>query len=89
MKRIFENRKDELEPFEHEVNLEALREMEEYFPMTSFERKSLRQWVYTGHSPDRNPWRYADGDGWELDYLKAYRRHHGYAIHIRYSLIED
>ena len=76
------------DPADHESDLAALHSMEERLPMTSSERKSLKQWVYFGHSPETNPWHYTDSDGWELNYLEAYRYHHGYKLNYRFVTIE-
>jgi len=76
------------DPLDHAVDLETLHEMEEQIPMTSYERKSLKQWVYNGHDPEKNPWHYTDRDGWELNYLEAYRFHHGYKLKYRFVTIE-
>lgn len=77
------------DPIDHAIDLEALREMERIIPMTSNERKSLRNWVYRGHDPEKNPWHYTDRDGWELNYLEAYRRHNGYQLRYRFVTIDQ
>ncbi|GHT84016.1 hypothetical protein FACS18947_0830 [Bacteroidia bacterium] len=84
--RRYENERD---PIDHMVDLVAMREMEEILPMTLYERKSLHSWVYKGNDPEKNPWGYCDEDGWPLNYLKAYRHHHGYTYLIRYKIIEE
>lgn len=64
---------------DYQINIEALREMEEIVPMTLKERKSLRGWVHRGHEIDKNPWNYYDSDGYPLNYLQAYRLKYGYS----------
>lgn len=61
-----------------DANLFALQEMEECIPMTLKERKAVRSWVSTGHELESNTWHYVDSDGYELNYLQAYRIHYGY-----------
>lgn len=80
--------KDYRDPVDHALDLVTLREMEELLPMTLNERKSLRHWVYTGHDPEKNPWRFTDCDGWELNYLDAYRKHLGYQLNYRFVTID-
>ena len=55
---------------DHAIDLEHLHAIEEYTPMTSYERRSLRQWVYNGNCPDDNPWHYTDSDGYTMSYSK-------------------
>ena len=76
------------DPVDHALDVTDLHEMEENIPMLSSERKSLRYWVYTGHSPETNPWHFTDSSGWELNYLEAYRRHLGYQLKYRFVTIE-
>lgn len=64
---------------EYQVNLEALREMEECVPMTRKERERLRKWVRKGHDPETNPWNHFDSEGFPLNYLQAFRLEHGYS----------
>lgn len=64
---------------DYEVNKESLREMEEVVPMTGPERKKLRVWVRSGHDVESNPWGYLDEDGFQLNYLQAYRLEYGYS----------
>lgn len=64
--------------YEYEINVFALQEMEECVPMTIKERQVVRTWVSKGHELESNPWHYADSDGYELNYLQAYRIHYGY-----------
>jgi hypothetical protein len=78
---------DNINPIDHEIDLESLHHMEKVSPMTSDERKSLRNWVYQGNSPDENPWHHMDKDGYPMNYLEAYRHHHGYALEFRYIII--
>ena len=73
---------------DHAIDLEHLRIIEEYTPMTSYERRSLRYWVYDGNCPDDNPGHYTDSDGYIMSYLDAYRYHHGYSVKVSYSIIE-
>jgi hypothetical protein len=73
---------------DHAMDMETLHFMEETIPMTSYERNSLRCWVYNGNCPDDNPWHYTDDDGYLMNYLDAYRYHHGYAVKVSYSIIE-
>jgi hypothetical protein len=75
------------DPVERMINLNGLREMEEVLLMNSYERKSLRQWVYNGNDPDKNPWGYCDEDGWPMNYLEAYRYNRGYAYKIRQIIL--
>lgn len=64
---------------DYQINLEALREMEECVPMTKRERDAIRIWVKKGYDLDSNPWNYLDADGMPLNYLQAYRLHYGYS----------
>ncbi len=80
--------KETRDPADHAADLMTLREMEETIPMTLRERKNLRAWVYTGHDPERNPWYFADCDGWELNFLEAFRRHLGYQLRYRFVTID-
>lgn len=64
---------------DYQLNMEALREMEESVPMTKRERESLRKWVKKGHDPDTNPWDFSDADDLPLNYLQAFRLEHGYS----------
>ena len=81
-------KKENIDPIDHQVNLETLHEMEDYLPMTLYERGSLRKWVYSGHDPEKNPWNYLDEDGWYMNYLEAYRYHHGYKLICNYKILE-
>ena len=58
---------------DYDINLQALREMEELVPMTKRERSCLRKWARDGHDVDSNPWKYCDISGIPLNYLQAYR----------------
>lgn len=64
---------------DYQVNLCALHEMEDVVPMTRRERFNLRKWVRSGHEIESNPWQYLDSDGWQLNYLEAYRLEYGYS----------
>ena len=64
----------DIDPIDHEVNLEELNEMEDFVPMTRPERNRLRRWVYSGHSIGENPWSYKDEDGYPMNYLDALHR---------------
>lgn len=64
---------------DYQINLEALREMEELVPMTLRERKCLRGWVHKGHDVDTNPWNCTDSDGFSLNFLQAFRLEYGYS----------
>jgi len=75
------------DPIGHQVNLETMREMERSLLMNSYERKSLRCWVYNGNDPEKNPWGYCDADGWPMNYLEAYRYHKGYDYKIRHIIL--
>ena len=63
-----------IDPIEHEVNIEELNEMEDFVPMTRPERTRLRRWVYSGQSVRKNPWNYKDKDGYPMNYLDALHR---------------
>ena len=63
---------------DYQFNLCALHEMEDVVPMTRSERYMLRNWVRSGHEIESNPWEYLDSDGWQLNYLQAYRLEYGY-----------
>jgi len=63
------------ETFAHAIHLEELHEMEEFIPMTLMERNRLRNWVYSGHSVNENPWHNKDSMGYEMNYVDGYRRH--------------
>ena len=62
---------------EYHTNYEAFRELEEYVPMTRFERESVLLWVKFGHDIDTNPWKVYETDGQTMNYLKALRASHG------------
>ena len=62
---------------EYSINLQALYEMEEVVPMTSIERRYLRQWVKSGHDIETNPWNSIDEFGYQLNYLRAFRLEFG------------
>lgn len=64
---------------EYQINLEALREMEEDVPMTLRERNCLRKWVHKGNEVASNPWGFSDPDGLPLNYLQAFRIQFGYS----------
>ena len=64
---------------DYQINLEALKEMEECVPMTKNERDCLRKWICKGHDPDINPWDCFDSDGFPLNYLQAFRLEFGYS----------
>lgn len=76
MKRHIIHDKDSID---YQLNLCALHEMEDAVPMTKRERFMLRQWVRSGHEIESNPWEYLDSDGWQLNYLQAYRLEYGYS----------
>ena len=59
--------------FEYHTNYEAFKELEEYVPMTRFERESIRLWVKFGYDIDTNPWKMCEVDGQTMNYLKALR----------------
>ena len=63
---------------DYDLNVFALEEMEQFVPMTLKERQAVRSWVSKGHELESNPWHYIDCDGYELNYLQAYRLHYGY-----------
>ena len=42
-------------------------------PMTIRERRELRKWVKFSNAPFRNPWGLCDDDGWEMNFIDAYR----------------
>ena len=67
------------ESIDYQINLCALQKMEDVVPMTRKERYMLRQWVRSGHEIESNPWEYLDSDGWQLNYLQAYRLEYGYS----------
>ncbi len=81
--------KNERDHIDHMIDLETMKEMEETLLMNSIERKSFHSWVYQGNDPEKNPWGYSDEDGWPMNYLEAYRYHHGYTYQIRYRIIEE
>lgn len=58
---------------DYQINLIALREIEDMIPMTRRERKCLRSWAFKGHDVDTNPWEYCDTAGYPLGYLQAFR----------------
>lgn len=64
---------------DYQINMVALHEMEECVPMTLPERKAVRKWVKDGHELESNPWDYYDSDGYQLNYLQAYRLNYGYS----------
>lgn len=64
---------------DYQVNMETLREMEEFIPMTKYERDALRSWAKQGYDVETNPWGYADSYGGLLNYLQAYRLEYGYS----------
>lgn len=64
---------------DYQINLEALREMEESVPMTLRERKCLRRWAHKGHDVDTNPWNCTDSDGFPLNFLQTFRLEYGYS----------
>jgi len=64
---------------DYEVNLQSLYEMEKVVPMTLSERTKLRKWVRQGHDIESNPWNYSDGDGFQMNYLQAYRLVNGFS----------
>lgn len=83
------NYRNDRDYIDHMVDLETMREMEEILPMTLPERKSLHNWVYQGNDPEKNPWGHCDDDGWPMNYLVAYRYHHGYTCQFSYKIIEE
>ncbi len=72
-------RKYDHHSIDYQVNILALEEMEGIVPMTIRERNALRKWVRTGHELESNPWQDIDSDGIPLNYLQAFRLHHGYS----------
>lgn len=64
---------------DYQLNMEALREMEEIVPMTLHERNAIRRWVHQGHDVESNPWDYRDGDGLHINFLQAFRLEYGYS----------
>lgn len=64
---------------DYQINILSLNEMEEVVPMTLEERNRIRGWVKHGHPLDSNPWNYLDGDGYQLNFLQAFRLHYGYS----------
>lgn len=64
---------------DYQINIEALREMEELVPMTIHERNAVRKWVKNGHELDSNPWDYYDSDNSPLNFIQAFRLKHGYS----------
>lgn len=64
---------------DYQINILALREMEELVPMTTSERKRIRGWVKKGHELESNPWNYRDEEGYPLNFLQAFRLHYGYS----------
>lgn len=64
---------------DYEINLEALREMEEVVPMTKPERRALHKWVSKGYELESNPWNATDSEGYPLNFLRAYRLENGYS----------
>jgi hypothetical protein len=64
---------------DYQINMEAFHEMEDCVPMTRKERSALCSWVKQGYDIETNPWEFTDSDGWPLNYLRAYRLHHGYS----------
>lgn len=69
----------EKKTIDYQINLNALREMETFVPMTSYERSRVRCWVKQGHELESNPWNYRDTDGYPLNYLQAFRLRNGYS----------
>ena len=64
---------------DYELNLQALREMEDLVPMIRSERSALCRWNRSGHDVDANPWNYCDTDGIQMNYLRAFRIEFGYS----------
>ncbi len=64
---------------DYQINMEALREMEEMVPMTLLERSRIRYWVKTGHDLETNPFKIYEPDGSGMNYLKAHRIVYGMA----------
>ena len=56
-----------------EINIMEMYEFEEFMPMTSLERKKMREWVYSGYSVDENPWGYEDRNGYPINFIEALR----------------
>lgn len=50
-----------------------LQEYEKTMDMSIEERRELRQWVLSGHSPYDNGWYLCNEDGYPLDYINARR----------------
>lgn len=62
-----------LSTIERQYLRDRLREFETTVSMTLPERNALRRWVREGHDVNTNPWGYCDDDGWEMNYLEAFR----------------
>ena len=62
---------------DYKVNMDDLRWMEDFVPMTRSERLSLRSCVKQGNDIDSNPWDLRDLDGMQLNYLEAFRLENG------------
>lgn len=64
---------------EYELNMEAFHEMDRFAPMTSYERKALKEWAKKGYDINTNPWDCTSSDGLPLPFLQAYRLENGYS----------
>lgn len=64
---------------EYYANIDAMREMEQYIPMTRSERDLFYEWVHQGFSIDSNPWKILEPDGSPMNFLKALRIKQGYS----------
>ena len=67
------------ETAEYYANIDAMREMEQYIPMTRSERDLFYEWVHQGLSIDSNPWKTLEPDGSPMNFQKALRIHKGYS----------
>ena len=67
------------ETTEYYANIDTMREMEQYIPMTRSERDLFYEWVHQGHSVDSNPWKILEPDGSPMNFLKALRIRQGYS----------
>ena len=64
---------------EYYANIDSMREMEQYIPMTRSERDLCYDWVRQGKSIDSNPWKILEPDGSSMNFLKALRILQGYS----------
>ena len=64
---------------EYYANIDAMREMEQYIPMTRSERDLFYAWVHEGQCVESNPWKICEPDGSSMNFLKALRIRQGYS----------